>query len=1153
MTPIEATLSTYLSTLQKRLQAGISREHSYRGDLEKLLRELTKGVEITNEPAHVTDCGNPDYILTKANIPIGYIETKDLGKDLNAKIYQEQFERYKKALDNLIITDYIWFQFFQNGELVQQVRIAELRNEELIALPQNFDIFYNLLENFCTFSGQNIKSSHQLAALMASKARLLQNILERAITADQTNQEESSLLAQYDTFKTILIHDLTPPTFADIYAQTLAYGLFAARLHDTELGTFSRQKAADLIPKSNPFLRKLFGYIAGLEIDERIVPTVDNLAAVFRATDLEKLLKNFGKNTQTHDPIIHFYENFLSEYDPKLRKSRGVWYTPEPIVNFIIRAIDDILKTEFHLPKGIADTSKIALQSADKNTIKEVHQVQILDPATGTGTFLAETIKYIHNTYFTNIKGIWSDYVERDLIPRLHGFELLMASYAMAHLKLEMLLKETDYQATEPKRLRIYLTNALEAHHAEKKTLFSSWLSQEANEASRIKRDAPVMVVLGNPPYAVSSSNKSAWIQDLVADYKKNLNERKINLDDDYIKFIRYGQYFIDKNGSGVLAYISNNSFIDGITHRQMRKHLLESFDTIYILDLHGNAKRKETAPDGSLDQNVFDIMQGVSINIFIKTGKKEKNELAQVFYTEAYGKRETKFSFLSKNSLNSIVWEKLSYTEPNYFFVPKNFKEIHTYNSFFDTNELFVKNVSGVESVRDAITIHFNKENLLEVLHDFKHLSQIEIEKKYQTTDARDWKILRAKTDVIENHKNDNYITKIAYRLFDFRYTFYTGTQNGFVCNGRYNTMRHLLSENVALVLPRLCKGQGGFQHGMVSKYIVDRAFGDAYSGAGTNVFPLYTYLEKKKKLRKKNFSKEKELLILKYKLEQAQAHFTKVKKFFDKKVQPFYEKIDNPTTIHQSLFEENRNFYEEAQAAVESLRTQIQFLEQNDTETNQENIKEKPTTLMAEVERVPNLNKNIIQKIEENLNLKFENEKTGRVNTFAPIDILDYIYAILYSKKYRKKYQEFLKIDFPRIPYPKEANLFWELVGLGSHLRQLHLLELSDNETQLAHYPIQGDNLISRKITKVDWESTTSQIGKIWINDKQYFENIPIKAWEFYIGGYQPAQKWLKDRRNLRLSSEEISHYQKIIKVLVETETLMEKIDEIIEKLFT
>lgn len=568
---------------------------------------------------------------------------------------KEQFDRYKASLNNLIFTDYLDFHLYIDGVFITKIAIASIHNGTIVALPENFATFTNLIKDFASHLGQTIKSSKKLAEMMAGKARLLSDVIEKALTTDVSDQEDSTLKDQMVAFKEILIHDITPKGFADVYAQTIAYGMFAARLHDPTLPTFSRQEAAELIPKSNPFLRKLFGYIAGPDIDDRIKWIVDSLVDIFLACNVEEILKNYGKSTKMEDPIIHFYETFLSEYDPKLRKARGVWYTPAPVVNFIVRAVDDILKTEFDLPQGLADNSRITSPSPSGRAGVGLHKVQILDPATGTGTFLAETIKHIHKK-FEGQQGIWSNYVETHLLPRLNGFELLMASYAMAHLKLDLLLTETGFKPTTNQRLRVYLTNSLEESHPDTGTLFANWLSSEANEANHIKRDSPVMCVIGNPPYAVSSTNKSEWIEKLTADYKKDLKEKSYNsLSDDYVKFIRYGQHYIEKNGSGILAYISNNSFIDGIVFRQMRKNLLESFDKIYILDLHGNAKKKEVCPDGSPDQNVFDIMQGVSINIFVKTGKKKKHELGKISHLDLQGKRNIKYKFLNDNSINSM------------------------------------------------------------------------------------------------------------------------------------------------------------------------------------------------------------------------------------------------------------------------------------------------------------------------------------------------------------------------------------------------------------------------------------------------------------------------------------------------------------------
>ena len=447
-------IDQYIDNINQRYKLGNTTEHTFRGSLEQLIESIVPTIRATNEPKRQS-CGAPDYILTKKDttsrlgeIPVGFIEAKDIGdKDLEGLKKtgnKEQFDRYKSSLNNLIFTDYINFLLYRDGQFVTKIAIAEISDKGIKALKGNFAGFEDLIKDFCIHIGQTIKSPKKLAEMMAGKARLLSDVIEKALTSDETNHEDSTLKDQMNAFKQILIHDITPKGFADVYAQTIAYGMFAARLHDPTLPTFSRQEASELIPKSNPFLRKLFGYIAGPDIDDRIKWIVDGLVEIFLATDVAEILKNYGKQTKMEDPIIHFYETFLSEYDPKLRKARGVWYTPAPVVNFIVRAVDDILKTEFDLPNGLADTSKtkIKVNIQGKTIEKEVHRVQILDPATGTGTFLAEVVKHIYQK-FEGQQGIWSNYVENHLLPRLNGFEVLMASYAMAHLKLDLLLTET--------------------------------------------------------------------------------------------------------------------------------------------------------------------------------------------------------------------------------------------------------------------------------------------------------------------------------------------------------------------------------------------------------------------------------------------------------------------------------------------------------------------------------------------------------------------------------------------------------------------------------------------------------------------------------------------------------------------------------------
>jgi predicted helicase len=1069
------TIQEYVDQLNLRYKSGISREHSYRGDLQTLLGELLPDLLITNEPSR-TDVGAPDYILTKGNIPVGYIEAKDIGdSDLKGKKKnKEQFERYKTGLPNLIFTDYLDFHVYREGEFLTSISIAEIQDGKIVGKTENFGEFENIIKDFGTHVGQTIRSANKLSKMMAGKARILADIIEKSLNADEEKQKNkinesanNTLREQLAAFQNVLIHDIQPKEFADIYAQTIAYGMFAARLHDPSLDTFDRHEAASLIPKTNPFLRKLFQYIAGYDLDDRIVWVVDGLADIFRATDLDGLLKNFGKATQQQDPIIHFYETFLAEYDPKLRKSRGVWYTPEPVVNFIVRAVDDILKDEFDLKDGLADTSKTKVKvntdvkdkrspTGYKQEEREVHKVQILDPAAGTGTFLAEVIKQIHSK-FEGQQGIWATYVEEHLIPRLNGFEILMASYAMAHLKLDLLLRETGVEPSGSERFRVYLTNSLEEHHPDTGTLFAGWLSEEANEANHIKRDTPVMVVLGNPPYSGESQNKGEWIMGLMEDYKKEpggkkkLQEKNSKwINDDYVKFIRYGQHFIEKNGEGVLAFINPHGFLDNPTFRGMRWNLLNTFDKVYTIDLHGNSKKKETTPSGGKDENVFDIQQGVSINLLVKTVSKSDRKLGEVFHFDLYGKRDEKYEFLNKNEIASVDYQKLLNKEPMYFMVQKDYELEDAYSKFFSLDNLFDVCLLGPNSHRDDFAISFDSKEAKVRIKDFfdETLEDEFIRKKYSLKNNRDWQLESAR----EKGTGREQPIKCLYRPFDERYMLYGDYAFDY---HRPELNDHLIKvENYGLVYTRQTKEN--FSLLVTGLPLGQHKIATPYDGSYSS--PLYLYPE----------------------------------------------------------------------------------------ESTQQTLDGKP-------ERTPNLDKKIVQEISEKLRLKFTPEKVVTEGTFAPIDLLDYIYAVLHSPSYREKYKEFLKIDFPRVPYPEDPELFCQLVELGGELRQIHLLEHPVIEEFITTYPIAGSNVISNRLTKTDPgfipEDDDETTGKVWINDEQYFGNMPKKAWEFYIGGYQPAEKWLKDRRDRELSIDEIRHYQKIIVALMETDRLMQEVDGVLD----
>ena len=1070
---MQSTINEYLTELDSQYQTGGATEHTYRPALQKLFATMLPHRIVSNEPARQA-CGAPDLILLRKedNIPASFVEAKDIGDpDLaGRKKNKEQFNRYKRALDNIIFTDYLDFHLYEKGEFVASVRIAEIKSEKINAIKENFSQFEGLIQRFSHAEPQHIGSADQLAKVMADKARLMSDVFEKVLTLGNGNEKDegNTLANQMAGFRDVLLHDITPKEFADVYAQTIAYGMFAARWRCTNPQQFNRHTIAELIPKTNPFLRQLFHYISGIDLDEQFRWVVDSLADIFRTADMLEVMKDFGQRTQQTDPIIHFYENFLSTYNPALRKSRGVWYTPPAVVSFIVRAVDDLLQTEFGLPMGLADTSKTnitlhkdhpaaARHPSEETEDIEVHRVQILDPAVGTGTFLVEVVDQIHKK-FRGQSGLWQQYVPEHLIPRLNGFEILMAPYTMAHISIDAMLLRTYYNAINNERLRVYLTNSLQEHHPDKDVLFNHFIAQEANEASRIKRDMPLMVVMGNPPYSGESQNKNmgTWLEEQMRAYKTEPTGQKLReknskwLNNDYVKFIALGQHFIEKNGCGILAFINSNSFLDSPTFRGMRWSLLKIFDSIYILDLHGNAKKKELSPDGGRDENVFDITEGVSINIFVKlpttvrndntTARSDsKGKTATVFHRHLYGKREEKYAFLLKNRLQTVKWKKLKPAAPQYFFVPKDFSLQREYNKGFSVKDLFLVNGVGITTAHDEFVIG-DKDVLVKRFRKFKSAEPIpaELHAVFNVKKKEGWNILDGWNNLQKSSSVSEHVKPISYRPFDERHIFY---EEKLVWRCVWKVMQHFLKgDNVGLVTCRQAATKSWKLVG-ITKNIAQDSFVSNQTKERGYVFPLYLYREEVLKNGK------------------------------------------------ERIFET----------------------------------------------KTPNLNETIIHEIAQRLGLRFTNEKEETKKTFAPIDVFDYIYAVLHSPGYREKYKEFLKIDFPRVPYPDDAKKFWQLVKLGARLRHLHLMEGVEPPQRLADYDVKGSNIVERH------EHIS---GKVWINDTQYFDHVPSEVWNFYIGGYQPAQKWLKDRKGRMLNFDEIQHYRKIICILKETMKVMNEI---------
>src|SRR2546421_1068741 len=504
----QTALRNYLQEIEQAYRKGNATEHTYRSNLKELVETFAPGVTATNEPKRVK-CGAPDFIITKKQTPLGYIETKDIGISLDRTENTDQMKRYLGSLANLILTDYIEFRWYVTGEHRLTARLARAGMKgKWISEPDGIEQVSKLLQGFMITQTPTVNNPKELAIRMAALALLMRNAISLAFKSEEGG---GSLHVQMEGFRQVLLPDLTYAQFADMYAQTICYGLFAARCNIKPGVTFTREHAAYDIPKTNPFLRKMFIYIAGPDLDERIVWAVDDLAEVLNRSDMEAILRDFGKRTRQEDPVVHFYETFLAEYEPKLRELGGVYYTPEPVISYIVRSVDYLLKKDFDLAEGLTDASKLKAASSDGKYGLETHKVQILDPATGTGTFLYYVIKQIYEQ-FKNNKGMWSSYVSEHLLRRLFAFELLMAPYAVAHLKLGLQLRETGYDFRSNERLRVYLTNALEEGFEGEKLPFVEWLVEEATAAGYVKHDAPVMVVIGNPPYSISSQNKGIYI-----------------------------------------------------------------------------------------------------------------------------------------------------------------------------------------------------------------------------------------------------------------------------------------------------------------------------------------------------------------------------------------------------------------------------------------------------------------------------------------------------------------------------------------------------------------------------------------------------------------------------------------------------------------
>ena len=967
--------------------------------------ESKNNIYITHEPNNDKEGrGAPDFLITKDSLTLGYIENKRINAPLDEIAQDKQIQKYFRLSSNIMLTDYLRFCLLhQDGKgkisIKQECRICE--HSQLKALAKNPKIYdvdskaRELTELFTLFFSQSpspINTAKEFAHALAQRTRILKDeMIEK--------QSNAHIQGLFNAFKESLYKDLDFITFADSFAQTLTYSLFLARLNNNANETITLDNAYNFIPKSFSLIQAMSKFLRELKELDSIKWLLEEIIAIINHIDIAAIIHDLNKLSQKDllgehiykDPYLHLYEDFLKEYDESLREVRGVYYTPAPVVKFIIDSIDLTLQKDFN---------KQGLQSAitDDN-------ITLLDFATGTGTFLLEAFrKALESSNKNSVK-----YNPKALIQRFYGFEFLIAPYTITHLKISQAFKEEfEAQLNENESLNITLTNTLymssKADEINKQSnLFVGMaeLTKEFEKAQEIK-SKDILIITGNPPYSGASANKGLYEDEVRITYglepsqaeltkaekeslsryfsnksKDNAKTFKSILDrhklqneknpkwllDDYVKFIRFAESKIEKQGGGIFAFISNNAFLDNPTFRGMRYYLLRTFDKIYILDLHGNTRKKETTPSGDKDDNVFDIMQGVSINIFVKTTK-DSNNLATIYHYDLYGKRKDKYEFLYSNTLDSIQWQILTPQNPFYLFIPQNESLRVEYDKGWSVKDIFKVSNVGIVGGRDRFVMSDSDsiESLEKFKERIKRFMELDIEsarKEFNLgKDSRDWKVQYAKKELESTGNNPNNYVRIHYRPFDYRWTYYTGKSKGFHCMPRGEVMQHFLHDfdNMGISIPRQLKDTGKeWNHCMMTNTTTDQALTSGGNGAGV-IHPLYI----------------KDSVIASERSERG-----------------------NPQTNKQKANKE----------VAEKSNDDIKWVE------------------------------NFTQEFRAFIDSKYKEH-------FSPEQILGYIYAVLFHKDYREKYLDFLKIDFPKIPFVESKEKFLALSDLGLELLDTHLM---------------------------------------------------------------------------------------------------------------
>lgn len=809
-------------------------ELTHRASLENLLKNLkdnfNKEFKIEHEPKKDKQWGQPDFRVSYQGLNIGYIENKKVGTDLNQLSKKDQILKYLELNPNLMLTDYlnfVWVGKDENNEplIKRKISIASLDelSKPLKPNPQTERDLIELFKSFFNHEAAPITNAKDFANALSAPTKYLKD----ALIQYQKDRQVSSI---FNNFKEYLYEELSFEDFSDAFAQTLTYSLFLAKLnHPFEKINLDNVRSS--IPKNFAVIREMADFLKKLDAIKEIQWLLNEILSLINHVDMDSIIKDLNDDK---DPYLHFYETFLSAYDPKLRESKGVYYTPDSVVKFIINALDSLLKTHFK-------DAPLGLKSALDNK-----NIKLLDFATGTGTFLLEAFRKALETRKTSDGGTSTKEDKyQNLLKQFYGFEYLIAPYAIAHLNLSQAFKEEFKKPLkENDALQIILTNTLiQPSEIVAYRGLSPIFEKELSNAQEIKKNENILIITGNPPYSGASSNeglfewevkatygiepefqtieieKNVKLTDKIQTLLKNIQTQKESgsknalkelkslhskyklqkeknpkwLLDDYVKFMRFAQNKIESLGHGLFGFISNNAFLDNPTFRGLRRSLLGCYDELYILNLHGNARKKEETPQGAKDENIFNIMQGVSINLFVKKAQTTKQK---IHYYDVYGERAEKYAFLAKNDLNSIEWLEIAPREPFYLLLPLKTPLLDEYEQGFSVQDMFQISSVGIVTGRDHVIFHKDKESLLKLLKDFSTLEPSELRRVYNIKkDSRDWRLEYAIRDVRANADNlEKYIVLCQYRPFDYRWTYYTGKSKSFIAYPRGEVLKHML-----------------------------------------------------------------------------------------------------------------------------------------------------------------------------------------------------------------------------------------------------------------------------------------------------------------------------------------------------------------------